>query len=277
MNKFKWQLLTTSAVPHDGDGGGGAPADWISKVTDQETIGYLQNRGLDKKPIEEALLATIGAHRAAEKHLGVPSAELVRLPKPEATPEQKKEFYQRLGMPADPKDYDLTAVKDEKLNGALRTAAANAGLSKDAAASLATALAAHFTEVEKEKETLSAANLTAEREKLMKEWGSNFEANKLVAQNAARALNLDPEIITKIEKIEGYGKIMEMFRSLGQRMGEDKFVTPPNKSGVMTAQQAMDRKATLKADSGWVAKFLAGDAAAVAEMAALDKIIVESK
>src|SRR5690348_6393637 len=38
---------------------------------DAETVGHIQNRGLDKLPANEAALAAIKAHREAEKHLGV--------------------------------------------------------------------------------------------------------------------------------------------------------------------------------------------------------------
>ncbi|MDE2020403.1 MAG: hypothetical protein KGJ13_08715, partial [Patescibacteria group bacterium] len=87
-----------------------ADAPWYQGA-DQETVGYLQNRGLDRKTPKEAALEAIKAHREAEKFIGAPADKLVRLPKDEADTAGWEQVYGRLGVPADAKGYDFSDLK----------------------------------------------------------------------------------------------------------------------------------------------------------------------
>lgn len=277
MTHFKWQLLNTAALPREGnDPGGKPPLDapkWIDKVTDAETVGYFKNRGLDGKSIEEALFETAKAHREAQKIIGVPQDELVRVPKPTATPEEKKAFHVRLGMPGDPKEYEFGDIKDDKVKETLLKAATNGNLSKEAAAAVAKEVSGYLTAIETERAAQAAEKLTLEKAELAKSWGANYAANKIVAENAARALGIDPAAVAALEQQVGYGKVMEMFRTIGTKIGEDTLVKTPGGGGVMTREEAIDRKASLMADAGFRKKFLDGDTASVRELQGLDKII----
>ena len=91
-----------------------------------------------------------------------------------------------------------------------------------------------------------------------------------------RALGLDADTISKLESVVGYEKVMEAFRLIGSKIGEDRFITNEQKGGaqgVMTRDQALARKNDLKNDKAFVDKFLAGDAGSIREMAALDRLL----
>ena len=120
-----------------------------------------------------------------------------------------------------------------------------------------------------------AAALALERDTLTRSWGPNFETNKFVAAQAARALGVDPATVTALENQVGYAKVMEMFRNIGTKIGEDKFVAgaAPAGNGAFTREQAMERKAELMRDGAWVAKYLAGDNQAGREMTGLNVMI----
>ncbi len=88
-----------------------AAAPWYGDKIDAVTLGYWQNKGIDAKdPIAVATKLT-DIYRQAEGRLGVPPEELVRLPRANADSAELNQFYGRLGVPAEPKDYDLSSVK----------------------------------------------------------------------------------------------------------------------------------------------------------------------
>jgi hypothetical protein len=121
--------------------------------------------------------------------------------------------------------------------------------------------------------------LAAQKTELAKNWGPNYEANMFVAKQTAGKLGVTPEQITALEKVVGYDKVMDMFRNIGTKIGEDRFVLNPANPGVgaMTREQAVDRKASLMKDNAWVTGYLGGDAAKIQEMTALNTMIVNSR
>ena len=66
---------------------------------------------------------------------------------------------------------------------------------------------------------IETEKLALEKAELAKSWGSNYAANKIVAENAARALGIDPAAVAALEQQVGYGKVMEMFRTIGAKIG----------------------------------------------------------
>jgi hypothetical protein len=86
-----------------------------------------------------------------------------------------------------------------------------------------------------------------------------------------------PKRVAALEKVVGYAATMEMFRNIGTKIGEDKFVLrriSRTCGNAMTREQAVDRKASLMNDKVWVKAYLAGDAEKAAEMTALNTMIV---
>ena len=270
--------MTENATP------GAAPAapaggeqPWFQGA-DAETTGYIQNRGLDKMKPHEAALATIKAHREAEKFLGAGTERIVRLPKDANDAEGRNALYNRIGRPEKPEGYDFAGIEgvDESFTKFVAPLFHNNGVTKDAAREITKSLLSEATRQETEATKAREVQLTVERDALLKDWGGAAEANLVVAQNAFKKLGITEEQSKAIEQVLGFGKTMKMFHDLGTKIGEDPFVNPGGGQlpRITTKEQALARKSELKADQDWVKKFLAGDVNAVKEMAALDTLIV---
>lgn len=260
-------------------------APWYQSVPgiDQEVVGHWTNAGwINKKPEEIALEAT-RSWKAAERHLGAPANELVRLPKDPKDEAGWKGVWQRLGTPKDPKEYDFSAIKfadgtalDDAFVERVRAKAFALNLPKQAALEMAQDFTKYLDEAEGSEKLEKDAKLLDQTKALKTNWGPNYDANKFVAQRAAAALGIDPATVASLEGVIGYDKIMEMFRSIGEKIGEDKFVksgAPGSQGGPMTREQAVAKKADLMSDPIWKQAYLNGDQAKLREMLALNTII----
>jgi hypothetical protein len=248
---------------------------------DSELIGHMQNKGWHNLGPAEAATAAARAHREAERTMGMRHDHDVLMVPKDPTKGDMTPVWERLGKPKAATDYDFADVRfkdgtalDDAFVTFMRDRAFASNLPKNAAADMARGLV-QFMEGQTAAETQTATEaLAVEKTTLAKNWGANAAANMLVAQNAARALGLDPEAVNALESQVGYAKVMEMFRSIGTRIGEDKFISGGNQpNGVMSRDQAAARRAELKADAGFVTRYLAGDQAARREMAAIDTIM----
>lgn len=242
------------------------PATWFTGKVDEETVGYLKNRGWDTKTGAEVALESIKAHREAERLLGAPAAELIRLPK-DANDPAWAGIYQRLGKPANAGEYDFSGVKhsdgaelDATLVAAAQQRAFDMNFTKQQAIDWMRGEIKSQETIATAKEGEQAAKLATEKDTLKTNWGANFEVNKLVARNAAVALGVKEADMDALENVVGYASVMEIFRNIGQRIGEDKFIVNPNKpNAAMTRDQAVSQLAELKKDKAWTDKLLAGD------------------
>lgn len=259
-------------------------AAWYTGVEgmDAEMVGHLQNKGFDKLAAPQAAAALAKSWREAEKLIGVPPEQIIRMPKdPTTDVDGMKAVWQRLGAPKDAKDYDFSKVlgadgkpASEKFIEALRKTSAELNLPKDTAAKLASSLVKFSDDNSAADGAERTAKLAEEKTALAKNWGANVAANTEVAKRAAAALGVKPEDVTALEGVVGYARVMEMFRQIGTKIGEDKFITNNgNPSGVMTREQAVARKAELMKDEGWVEKYMKGGSAENREMQSLIAII----
>jgi hypothetical protein len=261
-----------------------AAESWFKDIAGED-LGYIQNRGLDKLSAKDAILATAKAHREAERLIGAPANEVLRMPKDAADAEGWTRVRDRLGVPADAKDYDFSTVKvgenaiDPKIVDALRPALQAANVSKDRAPDVMKAVASVLAARDTEGSTAAAERLAAERETLKINWGSNAAANMITAQAGAKALGLEPEIIGALEKTAGYAKTMEAMRNIGARIGEPTFISnqAPGSTGVMSAEQAVATLAERKSDAAWTTKLMAGDTTTRAEFNNLTRVISAAK
>lgn len=248
---------------------------------DADTKGYLQNKGLDKKTPAEAFLEASKFHREAEKFVGAPANEMLRLPK-EANDPKWEDVHKRLGKPADKKEYDFSTVKragdkalDEALSDTIRSAAWNSNVNKESAVRIAQDVVKYLDGVETATQAVKADKLIVEKAELAKNWGANAAANMVIAQGAAKALGVPPEAIAALEGQVGYAKVMDMMRNIGTKIGEDRFVNSPggNNSGIMTRDQAVAEKNDLMADQAWKDRYLKGGVEEKRKMLALNTII----
>jgi hypothetical protein len=255
---------------------------WYDGKLDQEHIGHLQMRGLHDKSVEEVALNLTKAHREAQVKLSTDPALLLRLPKAPDDAEGWKGVYTKLGVPADAKEYDFSALKnakgealDEDTVKFYRDQAVALHLTKQGAVDMAAADLKRAKEISDREAGEFAAKLTEEKKKLADNWKANFDGNMFVAKQGALKLGLTPEMVAGLEKVAGYSGIMEAMRQVGVLAGEHKFVQDPNKpaGGVMTKEEAIAKKAELMSNAVWTAKYTGGDKACLREMLALNTII----
>lgn len=276
-------------TPAEGDTGTGtgtpaATGAWYASL-DADTQGYLQNRGLLEKTSTEVAVAAIASHRAAEAKLGIPAADILRKPKDVADEANWQALREFLGVPKDGA-YDLK-VEADKITPAdadwLKAVANKLRLPADAAPELA----AEFLKRNADQEAATLASRTAaslEGQKALREnWGANYEANTVIAKSAFDAVlkeaGLPPEsyakALTALENMDGVGYkgLMEVFRTIGVKMGEDRHITPSSGNGLLTRDGASSRLSDLKNDTAWTQRLMDGDVTARKEFDQLSAIL----
>lgn len=279
--------MAEDIVIDEGTGSGAAPLapaavkPWYEGA-DAETLGYLQTRGLDGKTAAEAAMAAIQSHREAEKFLGVPPAQLLRVPDPKDEAATLA-FRQRLGYPGSADKYDFSGIKnpdgtelDAGFVARARAQADSLRLSQEDAARFISAEVKERVDSQAAQLADRTAALDGEKAALKKNWGVNHDAMMLVAKNTALKLGATPEAVAALESQVGYAKVMELFANIGTKIGEDHFVTNLNPAvpGVMTREMAVARKGELMRDGAWTKRYMDGGTAEVREMTALNTIIV---
>lgn len=251
---------------------------------DDVTKNYVTSRGLSDKDISAAFLETAKAHQEAQAYIGVPKEQLLKLPKADAPPEEWDAVYEKLGYSKNADDYKLDELKradgtdvDDGFKDFVRERAAELKLSPAAATKFAEATLKHMESGTAAKTADETAAATKAMEQLRQSWGPNYEANKVIADNAYAAMmaaaGFDQTRMTaaiqKLGDTTGKAEVMQMLLAVGQKMGEDKFVGgggPGGNLGPRNAEQAVARIAELKADTTWVGRYLAGGAAENKEM-----------
>lgn len=259
-------------------------APWYGTTADPAFVGHLQNRGWDKLEPSAAAVAAATAHREAEKLIGGRAEDRVVWPKDATDAEGWNRVHGKLGVPTDTKEYDFSNVKfadgsaiDDEFANTLRTELQKAHVSKTDAPAFVKALVA-IVEKQEGADTLDTqTNLTQEREKLRINWGANVDNFLTVARNTALALNVKPEAVDALEKSVGYAAVMEMFLSVGQKIGEDQFVLSNNGNGgqprPMTYEQAQFELEALMKDATFYTKLQSGDNAAKKQFDNLTRLV----
>ena len=253
---------------------------WFDGI-DAETLGHWDNKGWKYKDSpKELTIELTKAWKGLEKNFGVPADQLLKLPKDAADEAGWSAVRQRLGAPKEAKEYDFTNVKyadgrdfDPAMADALRNTLHKAGTPKDAAPEVAKAVAKVISDAETAKTAERTARLQTERAEVQKEWGQNFDFNRLQAmQGAKRAVGTDEaaqKLITSMEEAIGYRATMEFWRKIGAGTSEDTFVDVQKGGTVTTRNGAAARLRELESDPDWAARLVKGDPKARQEMDSL--------
>jgi hypothetical protein len=267
------QAATSAPPPVTASASAAPPPPWYQGKADQEVIGHWENKGWPKDDPATIAIDATRRVRELERHYGVPAEQLLKLPNKPDDAAAWSSIYQRLGMPKEAKEYDFSSIKfadgselDDTFSTVMRDALHKAHVSKDTGTDVVKAVVKWFSDIEAAESAERAATLKTERDALTKEWGKDFEYNRLTAQTGVRRLGLDPDTVAKLESVVGYSKVMEMFRRIGAGTSEDTFVTSAPGGAVTTVNGAAARVEELRSDSAFVAKYLAGDISARREM-----------
>jgi hypothetical protein len=269
----------TIAMENEGGGGGQTGNLWY-KDLDADTQAYITAKGLADKDPAAAFAEAAKGHRNAEQYIGIKPERLLRLPE-DANPEAWKTVYQRLGAADKPEGYDLSAVKStagaplspERIAEMQALFHAN-NVPVDMARGLAQALHERDAKADDTAAQAALQRQTEQMAQLRTSWGQNFDANTFVATQAMKAFGLGDEQILNLQKSAGN---MELWRQIGARIGEDKFVQGGGgggKTGAMTKEEAQAEKTALMKDSEWVKRWSASGREEVARLKYLDMMIL---
>lgn len=276
-----------------------ATAPWYAARNDAEFTGTMQNRGLDKKTAEEAAFDLYKAHREASQLIGRVTGtqdkdRILVVPKADAPEAEKNAYYEKLGRPQKPEEYDFKDIKfpdgtelDDNFSGFLRSAAFKANVSKDGAQQIAREMVQYLDKIDQAEAAENSAKLVAEKEALKKSWGPNFEANEFVANQGFKKITeaggLSPEqAATALKALGdhvGAGATAKFLHAAGIAFGEHKYVAngTQGNQGIMSREQASARMAELKNDASWVKAFSSGDVKSRSEFDALTAMIAEGE
>lgn len=255
-----------------------APKPWYDGI-DAETIGHWDNKGWKKDDPKAVAFEATKQARELQRHFGVPADQLLKLPKDSADEAGWKAVHQKLGVPGDAKDYDLSGIKmkggdlDPAFADKMRAALHSANVAKDKAPTVVKAATDYLDSMEQAAASERAAALQADRSALQKEWGTNFEFNRLTAMQGAKRLSVSEEDVAKLETTLGYKRTMELFHRIGAGTTEDTFTEGGSSTSPTTRNGATARLAELKSDADWVGKLLKNDAATRREFDSLMQLI----
>lgn len=201
--------------------------------------------------------AVIKALRDTKSYVGMDKNDLFRIPKADADGNRDlSEVYKQLGRPDDAAGYGFG---DEEFAKAAAQKLYDLGISKKQAESLMQ----FMTEQDNANKAKADEEWNASIEKgtaaLKKEWGSDYEANIAVAQQAVRDITektgFSAEELDKVEKALGTDKATKLFYSIGAAAGGVKSLQNYN-AGQETPEIAAYKLKELLADKE-TAKLLA--------------------
>lgn len=245
-----------------------AAAPWYGDLSsDPDLKGWAELKKLDSP------VAALKYGRDTEKFVGVPKDQLVRLPGPDAKPEDWNPVYDRLGRPAKPEDYQIPAVEGgEEFTAAARGKLHEIGLNQrqvtaltqwwneymtNGAQKVDAAEAQEQAIAEQERQRTEAADIAA----LHQEWpGDEYARREEMGRRAFRdfvapfAGEKAAEFMDKMEGALGTGNFLRFMANIGASIGEAKFAGDTSSSRYQTADAARAELEEKKQDKEWMKK-----------------------
>ncbi|MDB4261317.1 hypothetical protein N9878_00480 [bacterium] len=251
---------------------------WISSVQDADTKAWAESKGLHNGSFENVL----GSYRNLEQMMGADKAgRTVTLLGDDATPEQRSEFYTKLGRPEDASGYGIAAPEggDNAFADAMTGAFHEAGLSK-AQADIINGKWEEFsggmTQAAADAEHMSAVDAEAD---LRKDWGAAYEKNVGTVNAAAEQLGFTEAQLEGLRQSMGPVEAMKFVHNLGAQIGDDVVISGEAKgSNERTPEQAKQELGELQMNKefmdAWLNKQHPGHEAAVAKKSALARMVM---
>lgn len=254
-----------------------APAATWHSSFDDETKGWLGNRGLDKLDGEKALPELVKTARNAEKLLGVPADQIIRMPK-DGDPAAFRTAMMKLGLPEKADMYELPVPEGDSGEFA-KTAAAwfhEAGAPKGVAQKIAAKWNEFIAGQAKANTEAQTIKIAENEAALKREWGPAYEARLTAAGQIATKLGLPDDATAVLREKLGAAGLAKFVFALGEKLGEANFVSGDGMQfgGTMTPAQAQAKIAQLRGDKDWTARYLKGNTPELEEMRKLQALAV---
>jgi hypothetical protein len=231
---------------------------WL-KDADEPTVGYVQNKGWTE-PAQ-----VLQGYRHLETMLGADKAgRTVVMPGEKAEAAEFDAFYNKLGRPADAKDYkvDMPDGSPPEYADGFRGKAHELGLTSKQVEGLAEWNNKFASDVSANQSNQSAEAFNRDTTSLKTEWGAAHDQNVLLARQAAQSLGWDGPKIDKISGAIGHAELMKTLQQIGAKTGESDFVSgkSTNYGTAKSPAQAKAEISALRNDKEFTAKLLNKDA-----------------
>lgn len=163
----------------------------------------------------------------------------IRIPGPDATEEQRAEYYTKLGRPETPDKYEIQFAEntpvDEKLLSTYRSEAYKLGLTQEQAKGLAEWWAGQAQGMGEAGSEDIKADLAKWDQELDQTWGWQKDRNIELASRALKtAIGNDAELGAKVVElldstgIGNHPEMLKLFHKIAMMQGEDKFIEGPS-------------------------------------------------
>lgn len=215
------------------------------------------------------------SYQGAEKLIGVPPAQLLRLPNDTSTKEDLDAFYSKLGRPADAKGYEFKAPDgvDRTFLDAAAGKFHELGLTTKQAQGLREWYDGQGTAATEAQKQQGLLDNQSQQAALKTEWGAAYDAKITQARMFANQAGIDAPTLDKLQSVMGFDGVMKFMAGLGAKIGEGSFPTGDRGTafGALTPAQAQAEIKALQNDKEFRGKYLAGNVEAKAKMAQLMK------
>jgi hypothetical protein len=256
---------------------------------DADVQAHIVNRGLDKLEPAAAAAQAAKDHFAAQKVIGIPAEQVIKLPKDATDPSYQAIFDRVVGMstPKTPEEYNFDGVQNK---AGAKIADADAAFVRDiavkyklplaAARGLASDLVLRGEATGTAQASATELNRAANNVALRTSWGGEYDAKAFAATKVAEAIGFTPEVLAAMAALpaEGYVKNMSALASLSSQLNEATILRGGNPVSDPTAgysqEQARARLNDLRNDREWGRKYLAGDVAINDEFQKLTRLAI---
>lgn len=264
-----------TSAPAQSSPQGGGDAGGQSQQSQQSSQPWYGSFGDDNKAYIETKgfkdpESVVESYRHFEKLHGVPKEQLLKLPKDDS-PEAWGEVYDRLGRPKSAEDYDFSVLgedRSEAFDQMMAPTFHEAGLTKSQADTVLGKIKEFTEHVVSESQANRQESLANQEADLKKQWGAAYEKEVNRARLAAQGLGIDQDTVSVLERAMGFDGVMKFFNQIGQKIGEDNFIsgdTSGNNFGGMTPAAADAKIRSLIRDKDFQSRMKDGDVKAKAE------------
>lgn len=257
-------------------------AEWFETL-DPETLAHAATKGWNIPDAAAAAAAAVKAHFGAEKLIGHPADQVLKLPKDATDPTFQGAYDRIVGMvtPKTPEEYkfDGVTLPEADLAGVRAFAVKHKlpiAVALDYAADLAGRARTAVETAAATAETTKAANVAH----LRAAYGPDHDFKLFGAQRAVEAAGLPASILEHIMTLpaEEYRKGMDALVALGQKMNEVPMHRGTGAPLVdptlgLTPEVARARLKEYTTDAGLRAKYMAGDTETLTNWTKLTAIV----
>lgn len=257
---------TASATPPAGDG------KWWTTFGDEATRGFAETRNWSSP--EE----TVKSFMNLEKIIGA-KANAIVVPGADAKPEDWNAFYDKIGRPGAPDNYALPdALKDDPAVKSFAAEAHKAGLTTKQFEGVMSFVTTQTQAVQEAQQRQFEQQSESDMATLKRDMpGTKYDEFIETSRRGMRALGIDADTTTKIERALGAKGMLELLNKVGAMGAEATFIDGGRTGGDPTVEGARIELANLQKDQNFMKAWSQGDTEKIAKVNKLNAIIAGVK